>query len=112
MPQAEVSDGVSIAYDTFGEPGDPPVLLLIGFGAQLVGWHHDFCAMLAGLGRYVIRYENRDCGLPTKFADHPVDIAVFIAAVRGAHIAAAQSMAPYSLRDMAVDGLGLLTALR
>ena len=32
MPKAEVSDGVSIAYDTFGEPGDPPVLLVIGFG--------------------------------------------------------------------------------
>jgi pimeloyl-ACP methyl ester carboxylesterase len=111
MPQAEVSDGVSIAYDTFGEPGDPPVLLVIGFGAQLIGWHEDFCAMLAGRGRYVIRYDNRDCGLSAKFDDHPVDIGAFIAAVRGGDIAAAQAMAPYSLRDMADDGLGLLTAL-
>ena len=110
MPQAEVSDGVSIAYDTFGEPGDPPVLLVIGFGAQLTV-HDDFCAMLAGRGRYVIRYDNRDCGLSTKFDDHPVDIGAFIAAVRSGDIAAAQAMAPYSLRDMADDGLGLLTAL-
>jgi len=111
MPQAEVSDGVSIAYDTFGEPGDPPVLLVIGFGAQLIGWHDGFCAMLAGRGRYVIRYDNRDCGLSTRFDDRPVDMAEFIAAVSSGDIAAAQAMAPYSLRDMADDGLGLLTAL-
>jgi pimeloyl-ACP methyl ester carboxylesterase len=111
MPQAEVSDGVSIAYDTFGEPADPPVLLVIGFGAQLIGWHDDFCAMLAGRGRYVIRYDNRDCGLSTRFDDRPVDIATFIAAVSSGDIAAARAMAPYSLRDMADDGLGLLTAL-
>ena len=111
MPQAEVSDGVSIAYDTFGHPGDPPVLLVIGLGAQLIAWHEDFCAMLAERGRYVIRYDNRDCGLSTRFDDRPVDIGAFIAAVRSGDIAAAQAMAPYSLRDMADDGLGLLTAL-
>ena len=111
MPQAQVSDGVSIAYDTFGGPGDPPVLLVIGLGAQLIGWHEDFCAMLAGRGRYVIRYDNRDCGLSTRFDDRPVDIGAFIAAVRRGDIAAARAMAPYSLGDMADDGLGLLTAL-
>ena len=77
----------------------------------MIGWHDDFCAMLAGRGRYVIRYDNRDCGLSTRFDDHPVDIGAFIAAVSGGDIAAAQAMAPYSLRDMADDGLGLLTAL-
>src|ERR1700735_5629584 len=111
MPQVEVSDGVSIAYDTFGQRGDPPVLLVIGFGAQLIGWHDDFCAMLAERGRYVIRYDNRDCGLSTRFDDRPVDIGAFIAAVSGGDLAAAQAMVPYSLRDMADDGLGLLTAL-
>jgi pimeloyl-ACP methyl ester carboxylesterase len=106
-----VSDTVSIAYDTFGEPGDPPLLLVIGLGAQLIGWHEDLCAMLAGRGRYVIRYDNRDCGLSTRFDDRPVDIGQFTAAVRSGDISAAQAMAPYSLRDMAEDGLGLLTAL-
>jgi pimeloyl-ACP methyl ester carboxylesterase len=67
--------------------------------------------MLAGRGRYVIRYDNRDCGLSTKFDDRPVDIGAFIAAVRNGDIAAAQAMAPYSLGDMADDGLDLLTAL-
>jgi pimeloyl-ACP methyl ester carboxylesterase len=106
-----VSDGVSIAYETFGEPGDPPVLLVMGFGAQLIAWHEDFCLMLAGRGRYVIRYDNRDCGLSTKFDDHPVDVAQLIATVSRGDIPAARAMLPYSLPDMADDGLGLLTAL-
>jgi pimeloyl-ACP methyl ester carboxylesterase len=67
--------------------------------------------MLAGRGRYVIRYDNRDCGLSSRFDDHPVDVGRFIAAVRGGDLPAAQAMVPYSLGDMADDGLGLLTAL-
>ena len=111
MQEAKVSDGVSVAYETFGAPGDPPVLLVMGFGAQMIAWHEDFCAMLAGRGRYVIRYDNRDCGLSTRFDDHPVDMGRFIAAVSGGDIPAARAMVPYSLQDMAGDGMGLLTAL-
>ncbi|GAA2793985.1 alpha/beta fold hydrolase [Crossiella cryophila] len=85
MSIIDVSPGVSIAYETFGDPGDAPILLVMGFGAQLLSWEADFCRELAGRGRYVIRYDNRDCGLSTRFDDHPV--------------------------DMAADGLGLLTAL-
>src|ERR1700731_4527064 len=109
--EAEVSGGVSIAYETFGELGDPPVLLVMGFGAQMIAWHEDFCAMLAGRGRYVIRYDNRDCGLSTRFDDDPVDMGQFIEAVSGGDIPAARAMIPYSLQDMAGDGMGLLTAL-
>jgi pimeloyl-ACP methyl ester carboxylesterase len=109
--EAKLAGGVSIAYETFGEPGDPPVLLVMGFGAQLIAWHEDFCAMLAGRGRYVIRYDNRDCGLSSRFDDHPVDTGQFIAAVTGGDIPAAQAMIPYSLQDMADDGMGLLTVL-
>src|ERR1700722_8951657 len=111
MPQAEVSDGVSIAYDTFGRPGDPPVLLVIGLGAQMIAWHEEFCAMLAGRGRYVIRYDNRDCGLSSRFDDYPVDMGRLVAAVSRGDVAAARAMMPYSLRDLADDGMGLLSAL-
>ncbi len=111
VSSATVSDGVSIAYETFGNPADPPVLLVIGFGAQLIAWHEGFCAMLAGRGRYVIRYDNRDSGLSSKFDDRPVDVGRFVAAVRAGDIAAAHAMVPYSLQDMADDGFGLLTAL-
>ncbi|MCX4834977.1 alpha/beta fold hydrolase [Streptomyces sp. NBC_01016] len=111
MPNVVVSPEVSIAYESFGDPGDPPVLLVMGFGAQLLGWHEDFCRALADRGRYVIRYDNRDCGLSTKFDEHPVDMGEFIAAVSSGDIPAALAMVPYRLSDMADDGLGLLTAL-
>ncbi|WP_435177811.1 alpha/beta fold hydrolase [Actinacidiphila sp. bgisy145] len=111
MPIADVSADVRLAYETFGDPADPPVLLVMGFGAQLLGWHEDFCRALADRGRYVIRYDNRDCGLSTRFDDHPVDMAEFIAAVSSGDIPAALAMVPYRLPDMAGDGFGLLTAL-
>ncbi|MFI6519716.1 alpha/beta fold hydrolase [Spirillospora sp. NPDC050679] len=111
MPVIEVSPGVSIAYEGFGDPDAAPVLLVMGFGAQMIAWHEDFCRALADRGRYVIRYDNRDCGLSTRFDGHPVDLGRFIAAVSSGDVAAARAMVPYGLRDMADDGLGLLTAL-
>ncbi|MFJ4857099.1 alpha/beta fold hydrolase [Streptomyces sp. NPDC088730] len=106
-----VSSEVSIAYESFGDPEDPPVLLVMGFGAQLLGWHENFCRALADRGRYVIRYDNRDCGLSTKFDEHPVDMGEFIAAVSSGDLPTALAMVPYRLREMAEDGLGLLSAL-
>ncbi|MFC9676290.1 alpha/beta fold hydrolase [Streptomyces sp. NPDC056949] len=111
MPLVEVSPGMSLAYETFGDPADPPVLLVMGFGAQMIAWHEDFCRALADRGRYVIRYDNRDCGLSTKFDEHPVDMARFIETVSSGDIASALAMIPYTLTDMAADGLDLLTAL-
>ncbi|MGW1409697.1 alpha/beta fold hydrolase [Streptomyces sp. NPDC002403] len=111
MPTVETSPGVSIAYETFGDPADRAVLLVMGFGAQMIAWHEDFCRALAERGRHVIRYDNRDCGLSTKFDDHPVDMGRFTGAVRSGDISSALAMAPYTLQDMADDGLGLLTAL-
>jgi pimeloyl-ACP methyl ester carboxylesterase len=109
--EVTLDGGVSISYETFGEVGDPAVLLVMGFGAQLIAWHEEFCAMLAGRGRYVIRYDNRDCGLSSRFDDQPVDVGQLVAAVSGGHVAAARAMLPYSLQDMADDGMGLLSAL-
>ncbi|MFF0135620.1 alpha/beta fold hydrolase [Streptomyces sp. NPDC005227] len=111
MPIIDVSPAVSIAYETFGDPTDPAVLLVMGFSAQMIAWDENFCRALAERGRYVIRYDNRDCGLSTKFDDHPVDRGRFIGAVSSGDIAAALAMVPYTLQDMADDGLGLLTAL-
>ena len=59
------SKPITIEHETFGAPSDPAVLLVMGFGTQLLGWDADFCRMLAARGRYVIRYDNRDCGLST-----------------------------------------------
>ncbi|CCB71271.1 alpha/beta fold hydrolase [Streptantibioticus cattleyicolor] len=111
MPIVAVSPEVSIAYETFGDPGDPAVLLVTGFGTQMTAWHEDFRRAPADRGRYVVRYDNRDCGLSTRFDDHPVDMGEFIAAVSSADITTAAALVPYRLLDMVVDGSGLLTAL-
>lgn len=111
VPVASVSPDVRIAYETFGSPRDPAMLLVMGFGAQLIAWHEDLCRLLAERGRYVIRYDNRDCGLSTRWEHHPVDLMAFITAVSSGDIPAAQKMIPYTLSDLAGDGINLLTAL-
>ena len=107
----ETSSGIVIEYDNFGDPADPATLLIMGFGTQLLGWDAEFCRILAGQGRYVIRYDNRDCGLSTKHHDTPVNLMDLISAVTSGDFDRALAMAPYSLRDMASDGIGLLQAL-
>ena len=116
-PQADLgkatthNEAITIAYETFGDPSDPAVLLVMGFGTQLIGWDADFCRMLASRGRYVIRYDNRDCGLSTTLDEHPVHLGDFITAVTSGQFDRALTMAPYSLRDMARDGVDLLTEI-
>lgn len=54
--------GVELCTETFGSPGDPPVLLVMGIGGSMLWWDEAFCAMLAARGRHVIRYDQRDTG--------------------------------------------------
>lgn len=112
LEQATTHSGtIRIEHETFGDPSHPAVLLVMGFGTQLIGWDADFCRMLAARGRYVIRYDNRDCGLSTKLDEHPLQLGDFIAAVTSGDFERAFTMAPYSLLDMARDGMDLLTRL-
>ena len=100
----EVGRGVTLCYETFGDPADPALLLIMGLGTQMLGWHHEFCAGLAARGRFVVRFDNRDIGLSTHLHDAPApDLA---AAVTGD-----TSSASYTLSDMARDTAGLLDAL-
>ena len=105
------SKSITIEHEVFGDPAHPAVLLVMGFGTQLLGWDADFCRMLAARGRYVVRYDNRDCGLSTKLEEHPLHLGDFITAITSGDADRARAMAPYSLRDMAADGMDLLTDL-
>ena len=67
----DVGRGVTLCYETFGDPSDPPVLLVMGLGMQMLGWHEDFCADLAERGFHVVRFDNRDAGLSTHFKGRP-----------------------------------------
>ena len=103
MPIAP-SNGIELFYDTFGSPSDPSLLLVMGLGAQMTLWDEAFCTSLAGAGFHVIRFDNRDVGLSTKFeaAGQP-DMAKAMSGDGSA--------APYSLWDMADDAVGLLDHL-
>lgn len=88
MPLAP-ANGIELFYESFGSETDPPVVLIMGFGVQLLGWDEGFCRRLAGRGFRVIRFDNRDVGLSTRCGDRD----------------------GYSLDDMALDTVGLLDAL-
>jgi len=102
------ANGIQIEYETFGNPSGRPLLLIIGLGGQLIFWDEALCRDLAGRGHYVIRFDNRDAGLSTKFdkAGVPNIVEILGKMMRGQKIGA-----PYTLDDMADDAAGLLDAL-
>jgi pimeloyl-ACP methyl ester carboxylesterase len=103
------ANGIEIAYDTYGDPGAAPLLLIMGLGGQLINWDEAFCVQLVARGYRVIRFDNRDAGLSTKFTEAGVpDInQLNLALERGETM-----QTPYTLQDMAGDALGLLDALK
>jgi pimeloyl-ACP methyl ester carboxylesterase len=101
-------DVVDLEYETFGSPADPAVLLVAGFVVQLTSWETEFCTKLADGGRYVIRFDNRDCGLSTKLDGVAAD---WQGALQANLAGTTMPAVPYTLTDMANDCIGLLDAL-
>jgi pimeloyl-ACP methyl ester carboxylesterase len=95
---------VELCYERFGDPSDPAMLLVMGLGTQMLGWHEEFCAALAGRGFHVIRFDNRDIGRSTNLRDLPAPSLRQL-------ITRDKRAAGYSLSDMAADGIGLLDHL-
>ena len=63
MPQRMIeTNGIELCTEDFGDPADPPILLVMGSGGSMLWWEEGFCQMLAGRGRYVVRYDHRDTG--------------------------------------------------
>ncbi len=94
---------IDICYETFGDPSDPALVLVMGLGVQLIEWEPTFVDAFVAHGLHVIRFDNRDTGLSTHFHDIEPDVA---GARRGD-----PSSAPYTLFDMADDAVALLDAL-
>ncbi len=90
---------IDICYETFGDPSDPAMLLIMGLGTQMLAWHEDFCEQLAARGYFVIRHDNRDIGRSSRLDDLPVPTLKQLAL-------RSRSAAAYTLSDMARDSVG------
>lgn len=98
-----VGRGIELAYERFGNPEDPTILLIMGLGMQMLGWDEDFCRLLAERGFQVVRFDNRDAGLSTKVGGGRPNV---ILGALGRH-----RSAPYRIADMADDAAGLIDHL-
>src|SRR5437660_1107467 len=99
----DVGRGITLCYETFGDPADPTALLIMGLGTQMVAWHDDFCRDLAGRGLHVVRFDNRDIGRSTHTAGKPPTVPQMLLR--------SKRVARYDLGDMADDAAGLIKTL-
>jgi pimeloyl-ACP methyl ester carboxylesterase len=97
------ANGVELAYETFGEAANPPVVLVMGLATQMIAWPDELCEALADRGHFVVRFDNRDVGGSTHLHDIPPP--------RPADIILRRRPPPYTISDMARDVVGLLDGL-
>lgn len=102
------ANGIELEYESFGNPADPTILLIMGLGAQLTLWPVPFVEALVERGFHVVRYDNRDVGLSTKL-DHVRPPRVGMLVLQ--RLLRLRPRVPYTLGDMAADAAGLLDAL-
>lgn len=101
-------NGITLAYDSFGEASKDAILLVSGLGAQMIRWTDPFCRALSAMGYRVIRFDNRDAGGSVSFSRHgAVDVAALVSSL----MAGQRPSVPYTLADMAADAIGLLDVL-
>jgi pimeloyl-ACP methyl ester carboxylesterase len=102
------SNGVTLCWDSFGDPDHPPLILIAGMASQMIAWDDEFCEQLAARRFHVIRFDNRDVGQSTWLdsAGMPDTLRAMTRAWLRQPVEA-----PYRLEDMASDVTGLMDAL-
>ena len=103
---ASLSTGIHLCYQTFGDAGGDPLLLVMGLGGPMNWWDPNFCSMLAEAGFFVIRYDNRDTGRSSRVRGR-VTRRMLMRSFMGRK----GVRPPYTLDDMAGDAFGLLDHL-
>ncbi|WP_246081583.1 alpha/beta fold hydrolase [Nocardioides litoris] len=102
---APVSGDIELCYQTFGDPEDEPLLLVMGLGGPMTWWDAPLCEMLAREGFHVIRFDNRDVGRSSR-ARGRVSRSMLVRGFTGMRVTP-----PYTLDDLARDAFGLLDHL-
>jgi pimeloyl-ACP methyl ester carboxylesterase len=100
--------GIEIFYEDYGDPAHEVILLIMGLGAQLTLWPDELVEALVGEGFRVIRYDNRDIGLSQKIEGARAPSLPMQVLRKKIGFPA---RVPYTLADMAHDGIGVLDAL-
>ena len=100
----DVGGAIRLCYERFGNESDPPMLLIMGLGTQMIGWPDEFCGQLAERGFQIIRFDNRDIGRSTRIHGAPPTPRQLLT----------RRIDPvlYDLGDMAGDAAGLLHELQ
>ncbi len=106
--QYTTANGVRLAYEEFGSPKNPAMLLIMGLGTQMIAWPPDFCQGLADHGFRVIRFDNRDIGLSEKMENAHIPQATRLMVFSRLKLPV---RVPYTLTDMARDAVGLMDSL-
>jgi len=108
-----VSDEIELCVEVGGNPNNPPLLLVMGLGSQLIFWPESFIKRLIEAGFFVIRFDNRDIGLSTKISRKDLPKVNTIAAMMKLQFGLDNSKTPvpYRIDDMADDTAGLIRAL-
>jgi pimeloyl-ACP methyl ester carboxylesterase len=99
----DVGRGVTLCYETFGEPADPPIVLIMGLATQMIAWNDEYCRSLAERGFYVVRFDNRDIGHSTHFDFRAPSMRQLVSRRFGPE--------QYDLGDMAEDTYRLIREL-
>jgi pimeloyl-ACP methyl ester carboxylesterase len=94
---------IELCYESFGDPADPAMLLIMGLGTQMVAWREELCEQLAGHGFRVVRFDNRDIGRSSRIDAPPPRLRHLLLRSRRA--------GAYTIDDMADDAAGLLDCL-
>jgi pimeloyl-ACP methyl ester carboxylesterase len=109
LTRSGVAGAVELYYEDLGDPADPPVVLIMGLGAQLPMWPDGFCAQLVNAGHRVIRFDHRDTGLSAKMHGMRAEGSVYRRMWR--YLLGRTSPVPYTLIDIAQDVVALLDHL-
>ena len=108
MPRATLPTGIEIEYETYGDESHPTLLLVNGYTSQMLGWDVGLVQQFVDQGLHVVRYDNRDVGLSTKLDGQQVaPMKVLRRVLDGETV----TDVPYTLSEMAADGMGLLDHL-